>query len=109
MALAHRRPPEGLVHHSDRGVQYASAAYRQLLKAHGVVASMSRKGCCYDNAAAEAFFSTLKVECVYRAHFETHQSAQREIFWFIESFYNRQRRHSALGYLSPVDFESLDN
>jgi transposase InsO family protein len=65
MALVHRQPPQGLVHHSDRGVQYASAAYRQLLKAHGVIASMSRKGCCYDNAAAEAFFSTLKVECVY--------------------------------------------
>jgi putative transposase len=109
MALAHRRPPQGLVHHSDRGVQYASGAYRQLLKAHGVLASMSRKGCCYDKAAAEAFFSTLKVECVYRSRFEMHQSAQREIFWFIESFYNRQRRHSALGYLSPTDFERLNN
>jgi putative transposase len=109
MALVHRQPPQGLVHHSDRGVQYASAAYRQLLKAHGVMASMSRKGCCYDNAAAEAFFSTLKVECVYRTRFETHQSAQREIFWFIEGFYNRRRRHSALGYLSPLDFECLNN
>jgi transposase InsO family protein len=109
MALVHRQPPRGLVHHSDRGVQYASAAYHQLLKAHGVIASMSRKGCCYDNAAAEAFFSTLKVECVYRTRFETHQSAQREVFWFIESFYNRRRRHSALGYLSPADFENLNN
>jgi putative transposase len=109
MALVHRQPPQGLVHHSDRGVQYASAAYRQLLQAHGVIASMSRKGCCYDNAAVEAFFSTLKVECVYRSRFETHQSAQREIFWFIEGFYNRRRRHSALGYLSPVDFENLNN
>jgi len=109
MALVHRQPPEGLVHHSDRGVQYASGAYRQLLKAHGVLASMSRKGCCYDNAAVEAFFSTLKVECVYRSRFETHRSAEREIFWFIETFYNRQRRHSALGYLAPVDFEHLNN
>jgi putative transposase len=109
MALVHRRPPEGLVHHSDRGVQYASAAYRNLLKAHGVIASMSRKGCCYDNAAMEAFFSTLKVECVYRNRFETHRSAQREIFCYIETFYNRRRRHSALGYLAPAEFENLAN
>jgi transposase InsO family protein len=97
MALVHRRPPEGLIHHSDRGVQYASAAYRKLLEAHGVMASMSRKGYCYDNAAMEAFFSTLKVECVYRTGFPTHQKARGEIFSYIESFYNRRRRHSALG------------
>jgi putative transposase len=109
MALVHRRPPDGLVHHSDRGVQYASAAYRHLLKAQGVIASMSRKGCCYDNAAIEAFFSTLKIECVYRSRFETHRSAQREIFRYIETFYNRRRRHSALGYLAPADFEKLSN
>jgi putative transposase len=109
MALVHRRPPEGLVHHSDRGVQYASAGYRKLLKAQGVMASMSRKGCCYDNAAMEAFFSTLKVECVYRTRFETHRRARREIFSFIETFYNRRRRHSAIGYLSPAEFENLAN
>lgn len=109
MALVHRRPPQGLIHHSDRGVQYASAAYRQLLKAQGVIASMSRKGCCYDNAAMEAFFSTLKVECVYRTSFPTHQKARGEIFSYVESFYNRRRRHSALGYLSPAEFENLNN
>lgn len=109
MALVHRRPPEGLIHHSDRGVQYASAAYGQVLKVRGVVVSMSRRGCCYDNAAIEAFFSTLKIECVYRSHFATHRSAQREIFCFIETFYNRRRRHSALGYLAPAEFENLAN
>jgi putative transposase len=109
MALMHRRPPQGLVHHSDRGVQYASAAYRNMLKTQGVIASMSRKGCCYDNAQMEAFFSTLKVQCVYRSRFETRRSAQREVFGYIESFYNRRRRHSALGYLAPVEFENLAN
>jgi putative transposase len=109
MALVHRRPPEGLVHHSDRGVQYASAAYRKLLRAQGVLGSMSRKGCCYDNAAMEAFFSTLKLECVYRSRFGTHTQARVEIFSFIEVFYNRRRRHSALGYLAPAEFENLAN
>jgi len=109
MALRHRRPSQGLLHHSDRGVQYASGAYRQLLKAHGLMTSMSRKGCCYDNAAVEAFFSTLKIECVYRGRFTTRHQAQREVFDYIEGFYNRQRRHSALGYLAPAEFETLAN
>jgi Transposase and inactivated derivatives len=105
MALLHRQAPEGLIHHSDRGVQYASAAYRQLLKGNGIVASMSRKGCCYDNAAMEAFFSTLKRECVYRQRFTTRAQGRREIFSYIEGFYNRRRLHSRLAYRAPVVFE----
>jgi transposase InsO family protein len=109
ISLINRRPPQGLIHHSDRGVQYASAAYRDLLKTQGVIASMSRKGCCYDNAQIKAFFSTLKVESVYRTRFETRRGAQGAIFGYIEAFYNRRRRHIALGYLSPVEFENLVN
>jgi putative transposase len=105
MALLHRQAPEGLIHHSDRGVQYASAAYRQLLKDNGIVGSMSRKGCCYDNAAMEAFFSTLKRECVYRQRFTTRAQGRREIFSYIEGFYNRRRLHSRLAYRAPVVFE----
>ena len=100
MALVHRRPPQGLIHHSDRGVQYASGAYRQVAQGAWRGSSMNWKGCCYDNAAMEAFFTTLKVECVHRHRFAAQRSAQREIFGFIESFYNRRRRHSALGYLA---------
>lgn len=109
MALLHRRPGPGLVHHSDRGVQYASAAYRQLLARHGLLASMCRKANCYDNAAMEAFWSTLKLECIYRRDFHTRHSAAKAIFDFIEIFYNRSRLHSAIDYRSPVDFESSLN
>ena len=105
MALLHRQAPEGLIHHSDQGVQYASTAYRQLLKDNGIVASMSRKGCCYDNAAMEAFFSSLKRECVYRQRFTTRAQARREIFSYIEGFYNRRRLHSRLAYRAPLVFE----
>ena len=109
MALIHRQPPAGLLHHSDRGVQYASVAYRKLLATHGLTPSMSRLGCCYDNAAIEAFFSTVKVECVYRRQFQSRFQAKAEIFAYIETFYNRQRLHSAIGCYSPVDFEKLRN
>src|SRR6516162_10476212 len=95
MALLHRRPGPGLVHHSDRGIQYASTAYRQLLARHGLLASMCRKANCYDNAAMEAFWSTLKLECIYRRDFDTRHSAAKAIFDFIEIFYNRSRLHSA--------------
>jgi len=109
MALLHRSPPRDLLFHSDRGVQYASADYRRALRQAGLVASMSRKGNCYDNASIESFWSTLKLELVYRRSFNTRAQAQCEIFDYIEAFYNRQRSHSALDYHSPVDFELLNN
>jgi putative transposase len=109
MALLHRHPPAHLLFHSDRGVQYASADYRRALSQAGLVASMSRKGNCYDNASIESFWSTLKLELVYRRTFNTRAQAQSEIFDYIEAFYNRQRSHSALNYVSPVDFELLNN
>jgi putative transposase len=109
MALLHRSPPANLLFHSDRGVQYASAEYRRALGQAGLIASMSRKGNCYDNATMESFWSTLKLELVYRSGFDTRAQARTEIFNYIETFYNRQRTHSALGYLSPIDFELLNN
>jgi transposase InsO family protein len=109
MALLNRQPPANLLFHSDRGVQYASGDYRQALARAGLVPSMSRRGNCYDNAAMESFWSTLKLELVYRTEFATHQHARAALFDYIESFYNRQRSHSALNFLSPVDFESQNN
>jgi putative transposase len=106
MALKQRRPPVGLVHHSDRGVQYASAAYRQRLALAGVIPSMSRRGNCYDNAAMESFWSSLKRELVHRCEFASHAEAKAAIFEWMEVFYNRERLHSALGFKSPVDFET---
>jgi putative transposase len=106
MALQQRQPPDGLVHHSDRGVQYASAAYRQRLAQAGVIPSMSRRGNCYDNALMESFWSTLKCGLIHRTHFATRAQARAAIFEWIEVFYNRRRLHSAIGYQSPVDFET---
>lgn len=106
MALKQRRPPAGLVHHSDRGVQYASAAYRQVLARAGVIPSMSRPGNCYDNAAMESFWSSRKRELVHRRQFATRAEARAAVFEWSEVFYNRERLHSALGYHSPVDFET---
>ena len=105
MALKSRRPGRGLIHHSDRGSQYACDDYRKLLDMHGVKASMSRKGDCWDNAAMESFFHTLKTELVYLEVFRTRKEASLAVFEYIEVYYNRQRRHSTLGYLSPADFE----
>lgn len=107
MALGRQNLNDGdeLMSHSDRGSQYASEAYRARLKKLGIVASMSRKGNCYDNAFAETFFGTLKNELVYRTHFKTRQEAMIAIFEYIEVFYNRKRIHSSLGYLTPVAYE----
>jgi transposase InsO family protein len=109
MALLHRSPPANLLFHSDRGIQYASGDYRQALSQARLIASMSRSGNCYDNAAMESFWSTLKMELVYRRSFATRQQARQVIFEYIEVFYNRQRLHSALGYASPCAFENQTN
>ena len=110
MALARRRPPRaGLLHHSDRGVQYACDQYQAVLAQHGIECSMSRRGDCYDNAAMESFFATLKTELVYHEHYATLQQARQSIFEYVEVFYNRKRRHSSLGYLSPEQFEASLN
>ena len=105
MALQRRRPPQGLLHHSDRGSQYASRDYQQVLASHGIVCSMSRRGNCWDNAVAESFFATLKVELVADAAWLTRAAAQADLVEYLEVFYNGRRRHSALGYLSPRVFE----
>ena len=109
MAREHRPVTPELIFHSDRGVQYASAEYRRALQTQGAVASMSRRACCYDNAAMESFWSTLKRELIYRRDFQTHAEARCEIFAYIEAHYNRKRLHSSLGYLSPADFENQLN
>lgn len=107
MALGRRRPDEesGLLHHSDRGSQYASSAFQQLLKEENITCSMSRRGNCWDNAMMESFFATLKKERIYQERYATRAQARASVFDYIERFYNRVRRHSALGYLSPEQFE----
>ena len=105
MALKGRRPESGLLHHSDRGSQYASHDYREMLEEAGCVCSMSRKGNCWDNAPVESFFATLKRELIHGRRFRTREQARSEIFEFIEVWYNRKRRHSTLGYMSPAEYE----
>jgi transposase InsO family protein len=105
MAIDRRFPGEGLMHHSDRGSQYASEDYQRLLSKHGITCSMSRKGDCYDNAPMESFFATLKKELIHYEDYETREEARQSIFEYIEVFYNRIRRHSALDYKSPDEFE----
>jgi transposase InsO family protein len=105
MAIRQQRPAAGLIHHSDRGVQYASHDYRAVLNAGGITASMSRKADCWDNAPMESFFHTLKTELVHHRQYATRAAAQRDIFAFIEGFYNRTRLHSAIGYITPIEME----
>lgn len=106
MAIAARRPPAGLLHHSDRGSQYTCAEYTAVLAAHGMLASMSRKGDCWDNAVAESFFATLERELIARRDWRTRAEARQAIFQYIEIRYNRVRRHSTLGYVSPAQYET---
>lgn len=105
MAITQRRPKSGLLHHTDRGSQYAANRYQSVLKQHHMQVSMSRRGDCYDNATMESFFATLKAELEHYGRYVTRRQARSEIFEYIEVFYNRQRRHSSLGYLSPLQFE----
>lgn len=106
MALGNRLPDKDLVHHSDRGSQYASFRYQELLERQGITCSMSRRGDCYDNAVVESFFGTLKTELIYRRSWPDRQAARSAIHDYIEVFYNRKRRHSTLGYRSPAEFEA---
>jgi len=105
LALAQRQPAQGLLHHSDRGSQYSSGEYQQLLAHYGIRSSMSRKGNCCDNAVTESFFATLKLELVYQSQWHSRAQARSKVCEYIERFYNRQRRNSALGYLCPAEFE----
>ncbi len=105
MAVVHRNPQRGIIFHSDRGSQYTSSLFRELLKNYGIVQSNSSTGNCYDNAITESFFHTLKTELIYWEKYQTRQEAKRSIFEYIEINYNRRRLHSSLGYLSPVEFE----
>ena len=108
MALLNRKPTPGLIHHSDRGSQYASYDYQYHLSEYRIRPSMSGKGDCYDNAVQESFFKTLKTELVYHCDYQTRDEAKKSIFEYIEVFYNRQRRHSFIGYMSPAEFEALN-
>ncbi len=105
MAIQQRRPGPGLLHHSDRGSQYTGVDYQQMLKGYLFQVSMSGVGNCYDNAPTESFIGSLKMEWVHHAYYETRAQARADIFFYIEAFYNRQRRHSTLGYVSPAAFE----
>ena len=107
MAIEQRKPDAGLLHHSDRGSQYTGKPYRKLLAANEMLVSMSGKGDCWDNAPTESFFSTLKREQVHHKYYETRDSARTDIFFYIEAFYNRKRRHSTLDYLNPMTFEEI--
>ena len=108
-ALARRRPKAGLLHHSDRGSQYTSQAYQAYLERSGIQPSMSWKGNCWDNAAMESFFGTLKYECVGEIIYLSHDEARLALFTYMEVYYNRVRRHFTLGYVSPLNYEQMEN
>lgn len=107
MAFKSRKPPKGVLIHSDRGVQYRAYKYQDFMRKHGGIPSMSRQGNCWDNAVMESFFSRLKVELIYAEDYQTLEEARMGIFEYIEVFYNRKRRHSALGHVSPVEYENM--
>jgi putative transposase len=107
MAIFRRGRPQAVLHHSDQGSQYTSEDFQRLLNAHGIICSMSRRGNCWDNAAMESFFSTLKTERLSRKHYRTRDDLRADVFDYIERFYNPKRRHSTLGYISPMQFENL--
>jgi putative transposase len=107
MALRNRGYPKGVIVHSDRGSQYCSKDYQRLITNHQLKCSMSGKGNCYDNAVCESFFHTLKTELVYQRKYENREQARQSIFWYIEAYYNRVRRHSSIGYMSPINYEIL--
>ena len=109
MTITHRKPEGGLLHHSDRGCQYPSQASQRFLKDHGLRVRLSRKGTCWENAVMERFFGTLKRECTSRTRFAIHEEARTALFEYIESYSNRVRKHSTLGYLSPVQFELMNS
>ncbi len=109
MAYFRRRPSKGLIHHSDRGSQYAAGEYQKMLSQFGMICSMSRKGDCWDNAVAESFFHTLKIECTNEKRYLTREEARIDVFDYIEMFYNSHRLHSSLGYENPNDFENQIN
>jgi putative transposase len=107
MAINLRQPPPGLLHHSDRGSQYASRAYQALLKQHGMLCSMSRKGNCWDNSPVERFFSSLKRECTGDRLYRTRQEAMADVREYVAVYYNSKRLHSTLGYKTPMDYEKI--
>jgi len=107
-AIRQRKPAAGLIHHSDRSSQYASDDYQDLLRQYGMICSMSKKGDCWDNAAMESFFGSLKTECTHHRRYHSRNEARRDIFHYMEIFYNSERLHSTLGYISPAQFELLN-
>ena len=107
MAVGRRHPEPGLIHHTDRGSQYACGDYQRALRSHGMICSMSRKGDCWDNAPMESWFHTLKTELVNHRDYQTRMQAKADIFEYIEVFYNRSRRHSGLGYMTPAQYEMI--